>query len=402
MNKFIQSSKSRKKGYLLVTGGTGLLGNYLAKDLLKRDYKLALVVRGNEQSSANERVESMIQRWETEIGCVLPRPVVLEGDVCQPNFGFDSRQIEWVKSHCCRVLHSAAVLQFNCFSDQEEPWRTNLGGTKHAIDLARLCNIKDFDYVSTAYVCGRRTERVLETDLECGQQFRNEYEKSKFAAEKLIRQAEHLDSVTVYRPAVIVGDSKTGFTTTFHGLFLYLRLIATLVPTQQRNQNGLIETPIRLPMDGDEPRNLVPVDWVSQVIAKLLACPEAKGKTFHLAPDHCITARNVIEYCYEYFNSCGVEFVGPQAERVANSDFAAKFFENSSIYQSYETSDPQFDTTNLKKYAGDIPCPQIDKQMVHRFIKFGQANRWGKKRKLPPAIKRNERAKLSLSELPTG
>jgi thioester reductase-like protein len=402
VNKYLKPSKSGPREYFLVTGVTGLLGNYLLKDLLLRGKKLAVLARGNKYASAEQRIEEVMRRWESHLKRSLPRPVVLTGDVCEANFGLSDQELNWALTHCDQILHSAAVLQFNGYGINEEPWRTNFGGTRNALKLAEDCGIEHFQYVSTAYVCGKRAGRVLESELDCGQQFRNEYEKSKFESEKLIRQAGHLKTVTVYRPAVIVGDSQTGFTTTFHGLFLYLRLIATLVPTQKRNQQGIIETPIRLPMDGDEPRNLVPVDWVSQVIASLVDQPGAEGQTFHLSPDHCLTARHVIEYCYEYFNSCGVEFAGPQADRVPNSDFAARFFENSTIYQSYETSDPQFDTTNLKKFAGQIACPRIDKEMIHRFIEFGQANRWGKLRPKLPVLTDDQRSQLSKLEVPVG
>ena len=168
--------------------------------------------------------------------------------------------------------------------------------------------------MSTAYVCGNQDQPVAESQLDAGQTFRNNYEQSKFEAEQLVRAAEGFQSKTVYRPAVIVGDSQTGYTSTYHGLFLYLRLMAMLVPTQQRDENGIIKTPIKLPYNGDEPRNLVPIDWVSRAISHLVCTPEAHGRTYHLTPDECTCPKEVIEACYEYFHSDGVEFCGPDAE----------------------------------------------------------------------------------------
>ena len=68
-----------------------------------------------------------------------------------------------------------------------------------------------------------------------------------------------------------------------------------LVPQQPRNEDGVIETPIRLPMNGDEPRNLVPVDWVTKVISNIFCSPDAHGRTFHLTPDKCTSAREMTE-----------------------------------------------------------------------------------------------------------
>ncbi len=60
--------------------------------------------------------------------------------------------------------------------------------------------------------------------------FRNDYEQSKLQAEQLVRSAQCIDELTVYRPAVISGDSQTGYTNTYHGIYLYLRMMAVIVP----------------------------------------------------------------------------------------------------------------------------------------------------------------------------
>ncbi len=383
MNTYITPSKQKQQSFVLMTGATGLLGQYLLKDFALAGQPLAVVVRPSRRVDATARMEEILYRWERESNTSIARPVILEGDVSRPNLGLSRSDIRWVADHCRAVLHNAAILQFTGYGQGEEPWQTNFHGTRHALELSERTGIPNFHYVSTAYVCGQRKGRVLETELDCGQEFRNAYEQSKFAAEQLVRSAKHLNPPTVYRPAVIAGDSQTGFTSTYHGLFLYLRLIATLLPLQKKNSNGKIETPIKLPMNGNEPRNLVPVDWVSHVITHLFTNPLSHGRTYHLSPDYCITAREFIEYCCDYFNTCGVQFIGGNAERIVDNDFAARFFENASIYQSYETTDPQFDKTNLLNFASQFPCPKIDKEMIVRFIEFGQTHRWGKKIQTP-------------------
>jgi thioester reductase-like protein len=380
VNKLLAPLKSNLRSYILLTGATGLLGQYLLRDLLLSDHQVAVLARPNKRQSVEKRIESILLRFESELKRSLPRPVILEGDVSEAELNLNKRQIQWIASHCNSILHNAATLQFYGSSRAEEPWRTNLGGTQNILQLARRAEIEHLHHVSTAYVCGQRTGIVMESDFDCGQDFRNDYEKSKFAAEQLVRNAEHLKTATIYRPVVIGGDSKTGYTSTYHGLFLYLRLNATLVPLQRRNEQGLCETPMKIPLDGDEPRNLVPVDWVSQVMMHLFNTPAAHGQTFHLSPDHRITPQEFIDYCCEYFHSFGVEFIGRGADRLCDSDFAARFYENIKIYQAYETNDPLFDKTNLLKYAAHLPCPRIDKETIFRYIKFGQANAWGKKR----------------------
>lgn len=248
--------------------------------------------------------------------------------------------------------------------------------------LCREARIRELHHVSTAYVCGSRQGRIFESELDEGQDCRNEYEASKLEAERWVRGPDGLESVTVYRPAVISGDSKTGYTSTYHGLYLYLRLMAMAVPMQPAGEDGIRGTPIRLPMSGDEPRNVVPVDWVADVITHLLATPEAHGGTYHLAPDRPLTPRDIIDACCRYFNSTGVEYVGPGYRHDPSdmSDFERLLLENITIYDDYSSTDPLFDTSNLKRFAGHLPCPAIDAAMLQRYLEFAEEDRWGRRR----------------------
>ena len=380
------------ESYVLLTGATGLVGRYLVRDLLLKGVRLAVLVRPTKKLTAHERMESVLQYWERELNRSMPRPIVLTGDVNQHELGLSELDLEWLKENCDHVIHNAAVLSFYGSDQKQEPWRTNFGGTQNVIEVAKRIEATNWHYVSTAYVCGRRKGVIHENQLNASDGFRNDYEESKFEAEKLIREeADGVAKLTVYRPAVIVGDSKTGYTSSYHGLFLYLRLMATLIPDQPRDDNGVIQTPIRLQISGDEPRNLVPVDWVSSSIARLFGCPDAHGQTFHLAPEKPVTSREVIDHCHEYFNSEGVVYVGGEgpdskSSQEASNRFEEIILESSRMYDDYFTQDPKFDLTNLQKYISDDPCPEIDREMIFKFIEFGTRDRWGKRRKAAPDI----------------
>lgn len=298
------------------------------------------------------------------------------------------------------MLHNAAVLTFHSPDRSRDPWRTNVGGTQNVLDFCRATEIRKMHYVSTAYVCGARDDLVMEDELDPHHGFRNDYEESKYLAEQMVRAADFLDQLTVYRPAVIAGDSKTGYTYTYHGLYMYLKLISVLVTNSEPGEDGVRHTPVQLNMTGEEPRNIITVDWVSEVIAHLVSTPAAHGQTFHLAPTVPLTPRQIIEAGYTYFNSCGVEFVGPEEpveDRVSTMD--EQYHENTAIYSPYEASDPQFDLTNLQRFAGDIPCPAIDMQMLHLFWKYGEEDRWGKRRE--PKAQTDFRVDEYLSQIST-
>ena len=268
--------------YYLLTGGTGLLGRYLLRDLTLADLPLAVVVRATKRESAAQRIETAMARWENELGHALVRPVVLEGDIAEPDLGLSAGDIAWVRAHCGSAIHSAASLTFHADAPSGEPWRSNVQGTRNVLELCRRTRIRDYHHVSTAYVCGLRRGRILESELDVGQQLGNDYETTKIAAEKEALAWPDFDRVTVYRPSIIVGDSQTGYTTSYHGFYTPLRLIHSVLQSVSWDMIMRSDWLGRLQMAGNERKNLVAVDWVSAAMTRLIATPQLHGQTYHL------------------------------------------------------------------------------------------------------------------------
>jgi thioester reductase-like protein len=375
---------TKSSGYFFLTGASGLVGRYLTRDLLASGKRLAVLARSNRRMSAHDRIELLLQRWEQKLGYSLPRPIVLEGDVSQPNLGLSTDDQRWISRHCTGLIHNAAVVKFEPAEHDQEPWRTNLYGTRHALDLAQRTGLRELHYVSTAYVCGNRSGVVREDELDCGQAFRNSYEESKFLAEREVMDSSGFSSKTVYRPSIIAGDSQTGYTSSYHGLMWYLRLLAMLVPQQPRDANGRIQTDIELPVSGDEPHNVITVDWVSRAICRLVENPNSRDRTFHLVSEAPTTFRAVIDWCCEFFNSTGVRFVERSLGRRATSQFAEMFFSSSRVYQDYDACLVNFDNRNFKALVPDFPCPVISREQVIRYLEFGAQDAWGKRREQNP------------------
>lgn len=376
--------------YLLLTGSTGLVGRYLLRDLLKRGHQVAVLVRSDGKHSAIERIDEIMRLWEKQSECNLPRPVCLQGDVTAPGLGLDDESRSWVGRNCDAMMHNAASLNFLGADRGGEPWRTNLDGTREVLAFCQTTGIRKFHYVSTTYVCGDREGVILEDDLNAGQGFRNDYEHSKFQAEQLVRAVDYLDPPTVYRPAVIAGDSVTGYTNTYHGLLHHLKFMATLFRNVPPGPDGIRYVPLRLKMTGDEQRNIVPVDWVSAVMLRLYETPAAHGGTYHLAPTHPMTPRELIAAVESYFRVDGAEFVGHTSIADGRSDTEQKTDESLELYEAYTLTDPTFDMTNTNRFAADIVCPHLDEAMIHRFIDFGEANKWGKLPRKKPTAQQNE------------
>ena len=350
--------------YMLLTGVTGLLGRYLVKDLLLADIPLAVLVRPTRKATARQRVENLMAYWDEQLGRRMPRPVVLEGDITEPDLGLDAASIRWITENCDRILHNAASLTFVSTGPESEPWRSNVDGTRNVLDVCRQAQIREFHHVSTAYVAGLRSGVVYESELDVGQEWSNDYERSKVEAEKMVRSAEFLDSVTVYRPAIITGDSRNGYTTTFHGYYAPLQVIHTFQQTLPYDPaTRRLGTPSRFSLFGNETKNLVPVDWVSAVTALVVANRQHHGQTFHLTPRHAVTFRLLADILERTGRFYAVKFSGH--EPLENpTEYEKLFCDLIRVYSSYWRDDPRFDTSNTERVAPHLPCPLMDRSML--------------------------------------
>jgi thioester reductase-like protein len=371
--------------HLFMTGASGLLGGQLLARILDRGHRVAVLVRPTAKESGRERIEAMLVREEKALGRDVPRPVVMEGDLTASLCGLDESDIAWLRRSCGAVLHNAASLEFVGADRSGEPWRTNFAGTRNLLGLVEQTGVNEFHHVSTAYVCGLTPGPIPETPSIGDHGFRNDYEASKHEAEWLVRSATFLDRPTFYRPAVIVGHSQTGATATYHGMMAMLQLMTVIVRSLPADENGFRKVSLRLAMTGDEQRNMVPVDWVAEAVARLLAVPAARGRTIHLAPQTPITVRQIIDATSSYLNSGGLEFCGPRKPEDLN-DVESFAYGGKGLYEAYEQTDPVFETSSIQELLPDLPCPVIDESMIHRFLAFGDADRWGKRRRPKVAV----------------
>jgi thioester reductase-like protein len=351
--------------YLLLTGATGLVGRHLLRDLLVADVPVAAMVRPGKGPLT---LEGIMRHWEQQAGRALPRPIVIEGDLCLSDVVPDENQRRWLSSHCEQIVGCAASMTFR-EDKRGEPFRTNVGGTGNLLDLCRRTGIRRFHHVSTAYLCGLRQGRILESEIDVGQELGNVYEKSKLEAEKMIRAADFLLERTFYRPASVVGDSKSGYVTSFHGFYLPLQLahaMAGRVPVGQMNERFFA----RLGLHGDEGKNLVPVDWLSQAIVYLVTHAEHHGCTYHLAspdPVPVVEIQKVIHDAIERY------YPKPLATSISAAELDSLeglFYEYMSIYRSHWRDDPEFDLTNTAAALAHLPCPKLTYDVLLRVARY--------------------------------
>jgi thioester reductase-like protein len=371
--------------YQLLTGATGLLGTYLLKDFESAGRQIAVAVRASRTESARQRVETILAGWEHRLRRVLPRPVVLECDICEPFLGLDDVGIDWVTRNCDGIVHNAASLSFDANDKTGEPYRSNVEGTRNVLDLARRCRIREFHHVSTAYVCGLRTGRVLEDELDVGQQSGNAYEKSKTEAEKLVRAASFLDKPTVYRPSIIIGDSETGYTTTFHGFYAPLKIVQALANQIDFDFEKIDGAPLvaALNLTGTERKNYVPVDWVSRMIVLLAGRPELRGRTFHLTTKSPTSIALTCQVMEQALREYAQNRAPTKPTRSQTGSLEKTFVGQMETYRAYWRDDPQFDCRNTLEAAPEWPCPLVDRDMLLRTACFAYRTNFGWPRPRP-------------------
>lgn len=359
--------------HLLLTGATGLVGAYLLRDFLARETPLAVLVRPSRGWTPAQRIDYLMDRWERVAGASLPRPVVLCGDILSPGLGLTASEREWVRQSVGGVVHNAASLEFSAQDRGSEPWRSNLDGTKNVLAFCRDHALRKFFHVSTAYVAGMRTGRILESELDVGQAFGNPYEESKLLAEKEVRAASFLESATFLRPAIIVGDSHTAYTSTFHGFYAPLKAAASLVALTASTEVKASQVMPMFGLSGGEGKNFVPVEWVSALMTRIALDPALHGGTYHLVPRRRTSLALMAEVIERTVRERLAARIRAKRHAPAPVDldrFGAQLGEMLEAYRPYWRDDPEFDATNTLRIAPDLPCPELDEACLERLCRY--------------------------------
>jgi thioester reductase-like protein len=271
------SSPSRD---VLFTGFPGFIGARLIPRLLELapETTFHALVQEKFLSAADDSVAALAREHRGTKGRI--RLVV--GDITSPGLGLAASKAKELQRSLAGCFHLAAV--YDLAVARDVGMRINVEGTKNVLEfLGNAPTLQRFDYVSTAYVSGTAVGTYRETDLDVGQSFKNFYEETKFLAEAAVKESGL--PASIYRPGIVVGNSKTGETAKFDGPYYAL------------NAMGLLPSPgafIKVGT-GDAPVNLVPVDFVLEAIARLSTWEGAVGKTYHLTDPHPSTAFEIEE-----------------------------------------------------------------------------------------------------------
>jgi thioester reductase-like protein len=240
-----------------------------------------LFIQSKFKAAAVQKIKEMSQGSDLE-----SRVEFIEGDLCKTDLGISKETQNRLQAEITDIYHFAAVYDLSVRRDLA--FEINVLGTERLLELAKSCpSLRCFHHISTCYVSGRYPGVFKETDLDVHQTFNNYYEETKFLAEKKVQAARDQGLPTiVYRPGIVVGNSKTGATQKYDGPYFVIRYLL--------KQPGFAALP-KLGAEESTQLNLVPSDLVVHAIASIGLNPKNIGLTFQLADPQASTIQEIID-----------------------------------------------------------------------------------------------------------
>lgn len=357
---------------ILITGATGFLGSHLAARFLENGCRVTVLARASNNASPRSRVQHVLR----EVGVShFDNLAVYEGDISLPDVGLNECARKQIVSATDEVWHCAASLSFQ-EQDREEIYRMNVDGTRHVIDLVKQMPSRRIQHVSTAYIAGDRQDVALETEINVGQRFKNAYEESKCRAELLIADEQSKGAIvaSVYRPSIVIGDSKSGRATHFHGVYAFIRALWAMLQRFRRRmspQPGPVKVPLRVLGVETHTLNFVPIDYVVDAMIEISRRPDSAGGTYHLANPSPTENRMWLPNICRLLQAEGIQLVGENSFlKTPMTKRESLFQKRMAFYYQYLQGEPRFDcrrALDALKNTG-IECPPVTVELINRII----------------------------------
>lgn len=341
---------------IFLTGSTGFVGTRLVKELLAEEHNLYALVRTEEK--AKKVLEKLPPNAKNQI-------TFLYGDITEQGLGLSDEQKERLVDNIDVVYHIAAYLSFDP-SEKERTFAINVEGTRNVLEFAKDIKVKKFFHVSTAYTLGTSPFGAEELH-PINNTFVNYYEESKCHAEHLAVEYKDVFDLSIFRPAIIIGDSVTGEADTTFALYGILKGLSFLKKRTKRNPE-LLTKPLRVICSKDNGSNFVSVDYVVKVLHAGLKEAE-KNKIYHIVNMNLLTHDMIFDLLKETIGLPNLEMVPldfdgelGREEKILNDSME--------VFHEYFRKDVAFDDTNTKELLARINDSPIylDEKLLGNII----------------------------------
>ena len=357
---------------VLLTGATGFLGSFLLSELLRHTRTdVYCLVRAPDAEEGGKRLRRALEAyslWDEELSS---RIIPVVGDLSEPLLGLGPKRFEELAGNIDAVYHNGASVNWVYPYKALKP--INVLGTAEVLRLVARDGAKPLHFVSTLGVfplVGRSGAEVLheDDDLNHGGALYNGYTQSKWVAEKLVEIARERGSpVSVYRPSLISGDSRTGAWNTDD---FTCKMIKSWV--------GLGTAP-RV----DTEMNMVPVDYVSRAIVRLSLRNESLGKRFHLANPRPVKVDDLVAWIEAFgyplkrvpYDKWRTDLLNPTKGLREDAMYSlAPLLSMSATIEGPKMvrTIPEFDRRNTAEALSgtEISCPPVDEGVMENYLVY--------------------------------
>ena len=358
----------KRAKHLLLTGGTGVVGSSLLAALAEQaNSHIYLLLRATSSAHLRARLQDVLERCKkfgvTDLA--VQRITALRGDVTKPRLGLDQSIYDDLRSKLTHIVHTAGVVRLN--NDMETARRDAVLPMNRILELAKGCassgQFQKLDYVSTVGVAGRTTGLVNETPQHPENGYHNTYEAAKAEAEWLaLRHSDAGLPITIHRPSMVVGDSRTGYVPSFQ---VFYHLADFFVG---RRTCGIVPETRSVKLD------IIPSDYVAMGIQAAIDDESTTGKILHLCsgPQESLTIASLTETLREIYHRNGVAL--PSLTQIPLSDYQqqlpalvelvsaedSRFLKSLPYFLAYLESDQTFDNRQTRRMLSGLELPPID------------------------------------------
>jgi len=391
----LQEKRKNRTLTILLTGATGFLGSHIAGEMIKRGYSIWVLCRPNKHLTGRERFNRTLD-WLGVKPCDPSRVRVLEGFLDLPSLGLDQSQEDEVLDHVDEIIHCASNTSF-AERKRTEVEKANISGLRNLLDWAARSRCCFFHHLSTAYVAGVREGVCGEDPVETGE-FTNVYEESKYRGEKMVTDQCRRERIrwSIYRPSIVYGDSRSGKSFSFRGLYFPVRTVLYLKNLfradildqggrraqemgAQMEADGTIRLPLRVEVNPEGGLNLIPVDFFLRAFMALWEDSLEEGGAFHLVNPRPKKIEELIEYTQRFFRIAGIRAVPAEDfQKTPSNPLEILFGTYLEAYQPYLREKRVFDCrkTEVILKRRQIFCPDFDFEIFSRCMNYATETGW--------------------------
>jgi nucleoside-diphosphate-sugar epimerase len=363
----------------LITGATGFVGGAILLELIVRtDAEVVCLVRPGSDRDARQRFEGAVRKaaglYDRDfiVEEALQRCRVVPADITRPLCGVAPDELPPISD----VWHAAATLEYEN-EREDEIIRQNVGGTTEVVRLAQASGARAFNYISTAYVAGRREGVIPEELPDPDGETNNAYERSKIAAELVVADAG-FERTRIMRPGIVIGHSRTLGATTFTGMYGFTRGLRNLERDVRERLGGFLSRrQLRLRADPTAPLGIIPVDTVARHAVQI-ACSDSNALVFHLTNASPPSVGEVVGAIAEEVGIRRPRYVDSAREF---SSIDQEVDDGLDFYRSYIESHKLFDRTNADAVTGTeaaaewLPSSRVSEYVAWYLGRLGSHQR---------------------------